>query len=171
MYSKDCVAALFFLCIAAGAQAAEAQVGGPDTTFEVAKTVKQMISIDAARAIAVEQRLLQEEKNKLSKTQSGVSAEGENVAPVELKSPAATQVAAIQAAVRMELIGIFGIGESLKADIEIQGVQYRFVRGFTLPEGASNSFAYRLVSIKPPCATLHDSSGKTNELCLNQTSF
>lgn len=171
MYSKKCAVGLWFLCIATGAQAADSQVVGSDATFEVAKTVNQMIAIDAARAIAIEQRLLQEEKNKLSKTQAGISVEGENVAPVEAKTSAAPQTAAIPEAVRMELIGIFGIGKSLKADIEIQGNRYRFVRGYTLPEGASNSFAYRLVSIKPPCATLHDASGKTNELCLNQSSF
>ncbi|WP_219096236.1 hypothetical protein [Pseudomonas sp. UMAB-40] len=138
---------------------------------DVPATVNQMLAIDAQRALVAEQRLLLEEQRKGGYGVVGLSngASGEakpEVAPKPTETPKPVELP-----VRIEVMGIFGIGKDLRADVEIGGGRYRFVRGYELPEGASDNFRYRLVSIQTPCVLLSDVAGAQRKVCLTNPSL
>lgn len=171
MFSKKICA----LVIAAGAvlvsTSSFAEVDSPLPTpinYDVPRTVSQMLEIDANRALMNEQRLLLEEQRK-----GGFGrlpgASGETVVQKEEKP--ADPPKAVEPPVRIDLLGIFGIGKDLQADVEINGNRYRYVRGYELPVGAGDDFRYRLVRIDIPCVLLGEVGGAGHKICLTKPSL
>lgn len=142
-----------------------ANTGGVD----VAQTVNEMLQIDAERAVLTEQKMLAEAQGRLggSPVLGGVPG-GANFAG----SPAAPQVEApkpVIVPVRMEVLGIFGLGDNLLADVAIDNSRVRFKRGQPFPLGASSDYPYRLVSIKVPCVKIAEANKTEHNICLSKS--
>jgi hypothetical protein len=139
---------------------------------DVPATVNEMLAIDANRALMSEQRLLLEEQRKGGYDRIIGKSDG---APAEVKSVETPKPEEppkpVERPVQIEVMGVFGIGKDLQADVEIAGIRYRFVRGFELPMGASDGFRYRLVSIQTPCVLLADAVGPQRKVCLTSSSL
>ncbi|MGO4801194.1 hypothetical protein ACEN2T_18090 [Pseudomonas sp. W22_MBD1_FP4] len=170
MLSKNQVAILLFAgsslmsnCVFADPDSFSSSAAG----VVVPRTVEQMLAIDAQRALINEQRLLLEEQRKggygrLSsnpETQMA-SQEGKKEAQKKPEPP-----------VQIDLLGIFGVGNVLQADIEINGSRYRYKKGFELPVGAGDDFRFRLVNISAPCISLSDSIGAPRKVCLAKSAL
>lgn len=64
------------------------------------------------------------------------------------------------------VLGIFGLGTNLVADLRIDDRKIRFQRGYRYPLGEDSSSAYTLIYIKTPCVKYVD-SGVTQTVCID----
>ncbi|MNJ50950.1 hypothetical protein D3C77_462420 [compost metagenome] len=128
-----------------------------------ARTVNELLSIDAERAFWSEQKMLAEVQG----GQSGSSFSGVpgTVNPVETQAPP-QQV--VEPVLQIEVLGIFGLGENLLADVMVAGSRVRFKRGQSYPLGASQGFPYQLVAINTPCVKIVDTAKKEHKACLSK---
>jgi len=65
-----------------------------------------------------------------------------------------------------KVLGIFGLGESLTANVRIDGVTLQFRRGSRYPIGYSDNSPYTLISIKTPCVKYAD-NGVAQTVCID----
>lgn len=136
-----------------------------DGSISVPTTVNQMLAIDAQRALLSEQRQLLEEQRKGGVSRfggmPGSASERKQVEPPKQ----------VELPVQIEILGIFGLGKELQADVEIAGRRYRYLKGYELPVGGNDNFRFRLSSIQSPCVTLNDSAGPQRKICLSSSSL
>lgn len=138
----------------------------PPGMFGVSQTVNDMLRIDAERAQLTEQRMLADAQSRLGgPTMLGGILPGG--APAQLaEQPKQTPP---PPPVRLEVLGIFGLGENLLADVAIDNTRVRFKRGQSSPLGAGSDFPYQLVSIKIPCVKLTDANKAEHNVCLSKS--
>lgn len=157
------IASLFF----GGVNAKES--GTEKSFIDATNSVNEMLRIDAQRAIITEQKMLAEAEGRLGGGpifgvgQNNVGLSGSATIP-EVKP---TKPVAIP--VRMEVLGIFGLGEKLFADVAIDNVRVRFKSGQSFPLGISTSFPYRLVSINVPCIKIAEANKTVHNICLSKS--
>lgn len=137
--------------------------------IEAAQTVNEMLRIDADRAILTEQKMLAEAQGRfggspiLSGGLGSANLNSDTVAPeVEPTKPMIIPV-------RMEVLGIFGLGDNLLADVAIDNSRVRFKRGQSVPLGANSDYPYRLISIKVPCVKIAEANKTEHNICLNKS--
>lgn len=160
---------LFALTIASlacvGVQAGEPE-RFPPGMFGVSKTVNDMLRIDAERALLAEQKMLTEAQSRLGGPEM-LGGGLPSVAQAQVvESPKPTPA---PLPVRLEVLGIFGLGENLLADIAIDNTRVRFKRGHSSPLGAGPDFPFKLVSIKVPCVKLEDVNKVEHNVCLSKS--
>lgn len=134
----------------------------------VPQTVREMLKLDAERALATEQRLHREEERRLGALNQVVLT-AEAAAPEEPKVSPPQEV--VEPPVVIDVVGIFGVENKLMADVEINGARYRYLSGRSLPVGASDRFRFKLVKIHTPCVSLQDSKLGAREVCLRGSSL
>ena len=143
----------------------------PIETSGMAESVNDMLRLDAERAIITEQKMLSEVKNRLG----GVSTSAIGTAsptPMESAStPNSDNAEPVAAPVRIEVLGIFGIGENLLADVAIDNAKVRFKRGQPNPLGAGRDYPYRLISINVPCVKISGPDRAVQNVCLTKYVF
>lgn len=153
------------LCFAVNAS----EIGTENSVIDVAKSVNEMLRIDADRAILTEQKMLAEAQGRLGGAPivgggpSNMNFNGSTAAP-EVEPPKPVVIP-----VRMEVLGIFGIGNNLLADVAIDNSRVRFKRGQSAPLGAGADFPYRLVSINVPCVKIAEANKTEHNVCLSKS--
>lgn len=55
-----------------------------------------------------------------------------------------------------KVLGIYGLRETLTADVRVDGQTLRFQRGSRFPKGYNSTSPYTLISIQTPCVTFAD---------------
>lgn len=160
---------LFALAIASlmcvGVRAGEPEKFPPGM-FVVSQTVNDMLRIDAERAQLAEQKMLAEAQSRLGGPMLGGFHQGmSQTQVVEEQKP----TPAPPPPVRLEVLGIFGLGENLLADIAIDNARVRFKRGQSSPLGSGPDFPFQLVSIKIPCVKLVDANKDEHNVCLSKS--
>ncbi|WP_312271606.1 hypothetical protein [Pseudomonas sp.] len=157
--------ALFLACLLSVPLLASAQVASQDYSH----TVRTMLNIDAELALMNEQKRLQEAQGHSTSAApfvtpgfSQATSASPEVAKVEEK-PAEPVVE--KKMVSLQLLGIFGLGDKLFADVDIDNSRVRFQRGKASPISATSDVGYRLVSINVPCVLLTKGTDKV-QLCL-----
>lgn len=162
------IIATISLVLCAGANASDYL---PIETSGMAESVNDMLRLDAERAIITEQKMLNEVKNRLG----GVPTTGAgSMSPSSseiLGTPKADTTAIEAAPARIEVLGIFGLGENLLADVAIDNVQVRFKRGQRNPLGAGRDYPYRLISINVPCVKISGPDNIVQKSCLTKHVF
>ncbi|MGP5477575.1 hypothetical protein [Pseudomonas helleri] len=134
-----------------------------DTGY-MANTVNEMLRIDADRAIISEKKMLMEAQSRFAGNQ------GSNNIPEQNKvAQEETPKEDLSSPVKMEVLGIFGLGENLLVDMSIDNYRVRFKRGISTPLGASADFPYRLVSINVPCVKISDQKKIVHNTCLSKS--
>ncbi|MDZ5605288.1 hypothetical protein SJI00_21165 [Pseudomonas sp. RP23018S] len=125
-----------------------------------------MIVIDAERALRAEKKMLADAEARMDSQSSPIKetpdAVGKESPAVGVDDPAQPQVPPFN----MEVLGIFGLGNSLMADVSINGSQVRYKRGQTQPVGSASGFPFQLVRIKLPCVKVVDASKTEHEACM-----
>lgn len=151
--------------VCVGVQAGEPERFPPSMVI-VSQTVNDMLRIDAERALLAEQKMLAEAQSRLG----GSAMLGGGISGVEqiVEPPKATPA---PPPIRLEVLGIFGLGENLLADVAIDNARVRFKRGQASPLGAGPEFPFQLVSIKVPCVKLVDASKVEHNVCLSKSSL
>lgn len=135
---------------------------------ELAKTVGQMLMIDAAVAHKYEQDRLNAAMGKKNPPSAAAK-----IAPVvqPIQAPEVKPVATSTVEVVKEkppvLLGIFGISEKLYADVLIDGERVRFQKGRSNPISGGFKESYKLIGINVPCIALAKDSKKTS-VCLEK---
>ena len=129
----------------------------------VPQTVREMIKLDAARALATEQRLQREEERRLGALNQVLFAPQ---APEQEESKDEKPKEIVEQPATMDVLGIFGVENKLMADVEINGTRYRYLSGHSLPQGVSDGFRFKLVKIHTPCVSLQDSKLGARKVCL-----
>jgi hypothetical protein len=134
--------------------------------YGLSQTVNDMLRIDAERAQLSEQKMLAEAQSRLGgpAISGGILPGGGQVQVVEKPNPTPPPPP-----VRLEVLGIFGLGDNLLADIAIDNTRVRFKRGQSSPLGAGPDFPYQLVSIKIPCVKLIDANKAEQNVCLSKS--
>jgi hypothetical protein len=132
----------------------------------VSQTVNEMIVLDAERALKAEKKMLADAEARLD-GQSGGSQVPlvDAISGVTSQNPEEPPQPTV-APVAMEVLGIFGLGHSLMADVAINGSRVRFKRGQLYPAGVAPGYPFKLVSIKTPCVKVVDSAKAEHEACL-----
>lgn len=132
----------------------------------VSQTVNEMIRLDAERALNAEKKMLADAEARMGGQTvpvlggaPGGALESATDKPNILPEPIAVPVT-------LEILGIFGLGHNLMADVAINGSRVRFKRGQLHPVGVAPGFPYTLVSIKTPCVKVIDSAKAEHEACL-----
>lgn len=152
------------LCFAVNAN----EIGVENSVIDAAKSVNEMLRIDAERAILTEQKMLAEAQGRLGGAPilggpGNVNFNGSTATPeVEPTKPVVIPV-------RMEVLGIFGLGDNLLADVAIDNSRLRFKRGQSAPLGASADYPYRLVSINVPCVKIAEANKTEHNICLSKS--
>lgn len=137
----------------------------PSGVFGISQTVNEMLRIDSDRALLSEQKMLAEaqSRNGGSTNLSGILP-GEAQAQVEPPKPTPAPPP-----IRLEVLGIFGLGDNLLADVSIDNSRVRFKRGQSSPLGAGPDFPYQLIAIKVPCVKLVDANKAEHTVCLSKS--
>lgn|GEM_PF-6723582 len=152
--------------ISCGVSANEIATASVGVAPSVSQTVNEMIVIDAERALKAEKKMLADAEARLDGQAvpgqgpitgaiSGVTSENPEESPQPTVAP-----------VTLEVLGIFGLGHSLMADVAINGSRVRFKRGQLHPLGVAPGYPFTLVSIKTPCVKVVDSVKTEHEACL-----
>lgn len=132
----------------------------------VSQTVNEMIVIDAERALKAEKKMLADAEARLDGQavpgQGPITGAISGVASENPEEPPQPTVAPVT----LEVLGIFGLGHSLMADVAINGSRVRFKRGQLHPLGVAPGYPFTLVSIKTPCVKVVDSVKTEHEACL-----
>lgn len=160
MFAKSAIAASLLVSVLSSIVMADdfgiaSMAGDP-----VNASVGQMLAIDAQRALVMEQKML----DAANATKGGAVVQGAafDVAPTAAPEPVAPQLP-------ITLDGIFGIGNSLMADVMIGNTRVRYQRGKALPVGVPPGFPYQLVSIDVPCVKLRNTSNVEQTICLSKS--
>ena len=180
MYSKLLTAGLMTFLVVGQVQAQATQPGSASelTVFQdvgEAMTVRQMLTIDATLGLHTEQQRFQDRlKAAASRNPQVMEAAGsvimtpheegpapqQPLLPPELQNLAAPIAQESSTPALPSVLGVFGLGRHLYADVQLDGSRYRFESGKELPIGAANDFAWRLKTISPPCVVLVSQEGK-----------
>lgn len=137
-----------------------------DAMLDVSGSVGHMLALDAERAMTTESIALLDSRRKLAAMNSGSSSQQSTPsAAAPAPQPDPVPVVAPERPVQMALLGIFGLGDNLQADVDIGGSRVRFQRGRPYPLGSSD-FPYRLVAIKVPCVLLSKADKSEVSVCL-----
>lgn len=130
-------------------------------------TVNGMLLIDANRAVVAEQKMLDEINARLG----GPSATSLNQSDIQQqqKSESEAEPVPVVVPVQMDVVGIFGLGNNLLADVMINGAKVRFKRGHAAPLGMNSDYPYRLVGIEAPCVKITDATKTLRSVCLNKS--
>jgi hypothetical protein len=133
----------------------------------VAQTVNDMIRIDADRALWTEQKMLAEAQGRLGGPPILGAVPGSSFPAEPPKEEQAPKPVVVP--VRMEVLGIFGLGDNLLVDVAIDNARIRFKRGQSAPLGAGADYPYQLISIKVPCVKIADASKTEHNVCLSKS--
>lgn len=129
-------------------------------------TVNGMLLIDANRAVVAEQKMLDEINARLG----GPPATSLNQSDIQQqKSESEAEPVPVVVPVQMDVVGIFGLGNNLLADVMINGAKVRFKRGNAAPLGMNSEYPYRLVGIEAPCVKITDATKTLRSVCLNKS--
>lgn len=185
MFSKTLAAVICTVVFSSSVLAAEltAPIKTPDLGVGEGDTVEKMLAIDASIALRTEQQRL---ADRLAAASARLDTHSEPqlpimTPPVETKaedsaqqiSLAIAQAGSTKPATSLPtLSGIYGLGSQLFADVEIQGVRYRFQRGKTHALSARKNLPWTLARITPPCVVLNsqEAPGVEQTLCIEQQS-
>ena len=140
-----------------------------NSSVEVAQTVNEMLRIDADRAILTEKKMLAEAQGRLGGSPVIGGSPGTANVSGSAATPQVEQPKPVVMPVRMEVLGIFGLGDNLLADVAIDNTRVRFKRGQSVPLGASADYPYRLVSIKVPCVKIAEANKTEHNICLSNS--
>lgn len=155
-------------CVLLGALASShgyADVPGSDLDT-VENTVMNMLASET-RIAANEQA--QRERKALGDASSLSNGQPARVAPVETVN--ATQ--RVDDAKKQEpiirdvqVVGIYGLRETLTAEVRIDGETLRFQRGLRYPKGYGSTSPYTLISINTPCVKYAE-KGAPHTVCID----
>lgn len=144
-----------------------AEPSAVDMKPELAKTVGQMLMIDAAIAHKFEEdRMLAAMGKKNVTTPSSPPPQiikplqSSEVVPVVANADAAKKEE-VAKETPLILLGIFGVNENLYVDIQIDNERVRYQRGHSNPIAGNLKSKYQLVSVKAPCIELMKDASKT----------
>lgn len=84
----------------------------------------------------------------------------------QLKAPDAQTEPTKPAVSTAEVMGIWGLGDRLMADVRINGQTLRFQRGSRYPQGYGAGSPYTLISILTPCVK-YSEKGVARTLCID----
>lgn len=141
---------------------AQPTTDGTSMVLSIERTVRTMLDLDAELALRNEHERFTSVTEGKNTTSVDVSPSPESgVAPAAQPTP----TEAITHQVNPVLLGIFGIGDTLFADVEIDNQRVRFQKGQSQALGVSHEFPFRLVRIDIPCVTIRDQTG-TYKTCL-----
>lgn len=129
---------------------------------EVRSSVMSMVQSETRIAVFEQ---LQRERKALGQPSMPLGA---TAAPVEPIVTEPKQVAETQKPTVREVVGIWGLGDNLSADVRIDGKTLRFQRGTRHPLGYGPGSGYTLVSIKTPCVTYVE-KGTVRKVCVDNT--
>lgn len=131
--------------------------------------IKQMLAIESARAKLVMQDQLIDAQRRTGIKLQRAQASDCPVAPPEPAEGAHAPAKAISVPpTQVEVVGIFGLGDNLFADVQFNGRAVRYQRGQALALGATTEFPYQLVKIQSPCVTLKEREKGENTYCLRR---
>lgn len=172
MFSRSL--SMFACCLALSQQAMAQDVESIQDQAIV--SVGELLILDAATAANVER-------------QRYLASTGKQHAPAPAAAPVATPVMApvsgattpaakvdpeepakpeAPAQDQLDLLGILGFGQLLRADITINGHPLRFQAGQAAPINGPTEAGYKLISIKAPCAVLANDQG-SKTVCINRS--
>jgi len=152
--------------ISCGVSANESGAANIAADPSVSQTVNEMIRIDAERALKAEKKMLADADARMGGQAVPVlGAATGGALESALDTPEVPQEP-IAVPVTLEVLGIFGLGHNLMADVAINGSRVRFKRGQLHPVGVAPGFPYTLVSIKTPCVKVIDLAKAEHEACL-----
>jgi hypothetical protein len=158
--------ALTVVCLAgSGAYAAESTAAS-DSYVTVGKSVSDMLVIESALALKAQQARELEAM--------GVKPEAANSLPVNLlpqplmepSHKVSGEDTSAKANDAPAVLGIFGTGVNLFADVSIDNQRIRFQAGQKAPLGFGSSSPYKLVKIKSPCVSF-STKGGLQTLCID----
>jgi hypothetical protein len=138
------------------------------SAVDVAQSVNEMLRIDADRAILTEKKMLAEAQGRLGGSPVLGGTPGGNTA-INTVTPEVEAPKTVVVPVRMEVLGIFGLGDNLLADVAIDNSKVRFKRGQSVPLGAGSNYPYRLVSINIPCVKIVEVNKTEHNVCLSKS--
>lgn len=152
--------------ITCGVSANEIVPASAGVATSVSQTVNEMILIDAERALKAEKKMLADAEARLDgQSVTGQAPITSAISEIASENPEEPQQPTV-VPVTVEVLGIFGLGHSLMADVAINGSRVRFKRGQLYPLGVAPGYPFKLVSIKTPCVKVVDSSKAEHEACL-----
>lgn len=162
-----------FVCALALSMSITAQEMGSGQAQAVA-TVQELLILDAGTAANIErQRHLasvgRQQAPAIPAAQPTMSPVAEAthppLAPAEKETPEAPAVE--EAADRVVVLGIFGFGKLLRAEVSINHQRVLFQDGKPAPISGALDTGYKLVKLKTPCVVLANSAGTTTA-CVNR---
>ncbi|MCO8166175.1 hypothetical protein NJC40_00055 [Pseudomonas sp. 21LCFQ02] len=161
-----------FVCALALSMSVTAQELGSGQAQAIA-TVQELLILDAGTAANIErQRHLASNGRQQAPTipaaQPTMSPAAEAthppLTPAEKETPAP---AVEETADRVAVLGIFGFGKLLRAEVSINDQRVLFQDGRPAPISGALDTGYKLVKLKTPCVVLANSAGTTTA-CINR---
>ena len=133
-----------------------------DIKPELAKTVGQMLLIDAAVANKFEEDRLLSVMGKKNNNSEKLGAVPMKTAPIMQPIGATDTTTTTTPIIKPAeiktlppmLLGIFGIGNNLYTDVQIDSERVRYQSGHLNPVSGNPKTSYKLVNISVPCITL-----------------
>jgi hypothetical protein len=170
MCSKALYVLICGLALSLNATAQDAETDGQALAIS---TVDELLRLDAESAANNERQryLLSLVKPHAASTIKTAPASQPSMAPVsaaptpspapenpEPETPPEDQLA---------LLGIFGFGQQLRADVSINGRRVRYQSGLSAPIDGPVVDGYKLLSLKTPCAVLANTKG-SKTICIKR---
>lgn len=168
-----CSRALYVLiCGLALSLNATAQDAETDGQALAISTVNELLRLDGESAENNERQryLLSLVKPHGASTTKAAPASQLSMAPVPASQPPSTPVnpePETPPEDQLALLGIFGFGQQLRADVSINGHRVRFQSGLSAPIDGPVVDGYTLVSLKTPCAVLANTQG-SKTICIKR---
>lgn len=152
----------------------EAQ-GMGEAQAQAITTVQELLQLDAETALNNERQRYLKSVDKQQTTTHVVPTSAElTVAPITTAAAAPTPPTAPEPIKpeadpedHLSLLSIFGVGNQLRADVDINGHQVRFLAGRPMPIAGPPVAGYRLVSFKTPCVVLANAR-TSRKLCIQR---
>ncbi len=164
MFNKQVIGALVLVSVCA-APLAYAEVS-EDALVQVQSTVMDMLQSETKIA-AIEQ--LERERKAMGLQITGVATPSVVGSQQPLMTPPDSSASAEPEKPKVKearVLGIWGLGDNLTADVRIEGKTLRFQRGVRYPRGYGADSPYTLIAIKTPCVKYAE-QGVAQTLCID----
>lgn len=168
MFSRQSITLICGFAFSLGATAQE-----PDTgQTQAIATVQELMILDAGTAANIErQRYLASSGKQHTSTAAPVAVQPA-MTPVasepEAKPTADESTSEAPVEDQLVLLGIFGFGHQLRAEVSINGQRVLFEAGRSAPISGAQDTGYKLISLKTPCAVLAN-SGSNKNVCIKRS--
>lgn len=168
MFSRQSITLLCGLALSLSASAQESSTG----QAQAIASVQELLILDAGTAANIErQRYLASTGKQQPSAVTPLAVQPEMTpatsAP-EAKPEAGDSTPEAPAEDELVLLGIFGFGHQLRAEVSINGGRVMFEAGRSAPISGAQDTGYKLVSLKTPCAVLANSGGSKN-VCITRS--